>query len=325
MNLPRRRFLLLAAGAGASLAVSRTASAQAYPSRPVRIVVGFAAGGGTDLAARFMAQWLSARLGQPFIVENRPGAGGNVATEVVVRASPDGYTLLVGGVSNAIAATLYEKLNFNFIHDIAPVAGIISVPNVVVVTPSFPAETLAELIEYARKNPGHVNFASAGNGTSQHVSGELLKMMAGVSMVHVPYRGAAQALTDVLAGQVPVLFASLPGLIDFISSGKLRSLGVTTSWRSEALPRVPTVSETVPGYEASGWFGIGAPKGTPTEVIELLNREINAGLALPEMRKRLAELGGVPMPMAPATFGRLIVEDTDKWAKVVKFSGAKPD
>ena len=281
MKLPRRQFLHLAAGAAALPAVSRIAWAQAYPTRPVRIIVGFAAGGAADIIARLIGQWLSERLGQPFVIENRPGAGSNIATEAVVRAPPDGYTLLLVGTANAINATLYDKLNFNFIRDIAPVAGIIRVPNVMVVNPSVPAKTVPEFIAYAKANPGKINMASGGIGTAAHVSGELFKMMAGVDMVHVPYRGAAPALTDLLGGQVQVMFASMPSSIEHIRAGKLRALAVTTATRSEALPDIPTVGEFVPGYEASAWYGVGAPKDTPAEIVDKLNKEINAASPIP--------------------------------------------
>jgi tripartite-type tricarboxylate transporter receptor subunit TctC len=325
MKLHRRRFLHLAAGAAALPAVSRVARAQVYPSRLVRIIVGYPAGGANDIAARLMGQWLSDRLGQPFVIENRPGAGTNIATEAVVRAPADGYTLLLVNVANAINATLYEKLNFNVIRDIAPVASIISQPQVMLVNPSVPAKTVPEFIAYAKATPGKINMASAGNGSPNHVGGELFKMMTGVDMLHVPYRGAAPALTDLLGGQVQVLFASLASSIEYIRAGKLRPLAVTTSTRLEVLPDIPTVGEFVPGYEASGFFGLGAPKNTPAEIIEKLNTEINAALADPKMKARLADLGGLPMPVTPAEFGKFIAAETEKWAKVVNFSGAKPD
>jgi tripartite-type tricarboxylate transporter receptor subunit TctC len=325
MKLPRRRFLRLAAGAAALPAFSRNASAQTYPVRPVRLVVGFPAGGGNDIVARLIGQWLSERLGQPFVIENRPGAGTNIAAEAVVRAPADGYTLLVVGTPNAINATLYEKLNFNFIRDIAPVAAIYRVPLVLEANPSFPPKTVSEFIAYANANPGKLNMASAGNGTSSHVSGELFKMMTGVNMVHVPYRGAAPALTDLLGGQVQVMFDTMPPSIAYIRAGKLRPLAVTTASRSVALPNIPTVGEFVPGYEASGWVGVGVPKNTPTEIVEKLNKEINAGLADPKLKARLADLGGIVLAGSPADFGKLIAAETEKWAKVVKFSGAKPD
>jgi tripartite-type tricarboxylate transporter receptor subunit TctC len=323
MKLPRRKFLHLAAGAAALPAIPHVARAQAYPSRPVRVVVGFAAGGGQDVLARLLGQWLSERLGQSFVVENRPGAGGNIGAEAVVRAAPDGYTLLVIGPPNAINATLYDNLNFNFIRDIAPVAGVSRMPNVMEVNPSFPAKTVPEFIAYAKANPGKINMATGGNGTSNHVSGELFKMMTGINMVHVPYRGGGPALTDLISGQVQVMFDNLNSSIEHIRAGKLRPLAVTTVTRSEALPDVPTVDDFVPGYEASVVSGIGAPRNAPIEIIDRLNKEISAALADPKLKARLADLGCVPMPMTPADFGQLMVEETEKWAKVVKFSGAK--
>jgi tripartite-type tricarboxylate transporter receptor subunit TctC len=323
MKLPRRRFLHLAAGVAALPALSRIARAQAYPTRPVRIVVGFTAGGAVDTLARLMGQWLSERLGKPFIVENRPGAGTNIATEAVVKAAPDGYTLLMVGPSNAINTTLYAKLNFIFHRDIAPVASIIRGPNVMVVNPSVPANTVPEFIAYAKANPGKVNMASAGTGTSNHVSGELFKMMAGVDMVHVPYRGPP--LADLIAGQVQVMFASTPASIEYIRAGKVRALAVTTATRSDALPDIPTVDEFVPGYEASTWFGVGAPKATPAEIVEKLNKEINAGLADPKIKARLADLGGDALALSPADFGRLIADETEKWGKVIRAANIKPE
>ena len=320
----RRQFLHLAAGAAALPFVSHIARAQAYPTRPVRIIVGYAPAGGTDITARLIGQWLSERLGQQFIVENRPGANSNVATEAVVRAA-DGYTLLMVSAACAINATLYDKLNFNFIRDIAPVAAIISSPNVMEVNPSLPVRSVPEFIAYAKANPGKVNFASGGNGTGQHVSGELFKMMTGVNMVHVPYRGGAPAVTDLLGGQVQVYFGVLNASIEYIKTGKLRALAVTTAMRSPVLPDVPVVADFVPGFEASDWYGIVAPKNTPAEVVNKLNREINASLADPMMKTRLADMGGTTFAGSPADFGRLVVEETGKWAKVVKFSGAKPD
>ena len=326
MKLPhRRQFLHLAAGAAALPAVSRIAWAQTYPSRPVRIIVGVAAGGTLDILARVMGQWLSERLGQPFIIENRPGASTNIATEAVVRAPANGYTLLSVSPSNAINATLYEKLNFTFIGDIAPVAGIIRAANVMVVNPSVPAKTVPEFIAYAKANPGKLNMSSGGNGTSQHVAGELFKMMTGVDLVHVPYRGAAPALTDLLGGQAQVMFPGMPGSIEYIRAGQLRALAVTTETRSEALPDIPTVSDFVPGYESSQWFGVGAPKNTPIEIIDKLNKEINAGLADPKIKARLADLGGTVLAGSPADFGKLIADETEKWGKVVKFAGIKPE
>jgi tripartite-type tricarboxylate transporter receptor subunit TctC len=326
VKLPhRRQFLHLAAGAAALPAVSRIAWAENFPTKPVRWIVPYSPGGATDIQGRLLGQWLTERLGQPFLIENRPGGGGNIGTEAVVRAPADGYTLLLVGPPHAINATLYEKLNFNFIRDIAPVAGIMSVANVMVVNPSVPAKTVPEFITYAKANPGKINMASSGNGSSAHVAGELFKMMTGVDMVHVPYRGNAPALTDLLGGQVQVYFVTTPASIEYIRAGTLRPLAVTTATRSDALPDVPTVSEFVPGYEASAWYGVGAPKNTPAEIIDRLNKEINAGLADPKMKVRLAELGGTVLPGSPADFGRLIAEETEKWAKVVKFSGARPD
>jgi len=326
MKLPhRRQFLHLAAGAAALPAVSRIASAQTYPARPVRIVVGFPAGGGSDITARLMGQRLSERLGQPFVVENRPGAATNIATEAVVRAPADGYTLLLFGSSSAINATFYDKLPFNLIRDIAPVAGINRVPYVIVVNPSVPAKSVPEFVTYAKANPGKINMASSGNGSVQHVSGELFKMMTGISMVHVPYRGAAPALTDLLSGQVQVMFDAVSSSIEHIRAGKLRALAMTTATRSEALPDLPTVSDFVPGYETSSWSGIGAPKKTPMEIIDKLNEEINAALADPKIKARLDELGSVPMPMSPANFGGLIAESVEKWGKVISMANIKPE
>jgi len=325
MKLPRRNFLHLAAGAAALPAVSRIARAQAYPTRPVRIVVPFTPGGASDITARLMGQWLPERLGQQFVIDNRPGGGTNIGTEAVVRAPADGYTLLMVGGYNAINATLYDKLNHNFIRDIAPVAGIIVVPNVMVVNPSVPAATVPEFIAYAKSKPGKTTMASAGTGTPSHVTGELFKMMAGVNLVHVPYRGGGPALTDLLSGQVQVMFATMPSSIEYIRAGKLRALAVATATRSEALPDVPTVGEFVPGYEASSWSGVGAPKATPAEIVDKLNKEINAGLADPKMKARLADLGGTVLPGPPSDFGKLIAEETEKWAKVVKFAGIKPE
>jgi tripartite-type tricarboxylate transporter receptor subunit TctC len=323
MKLPRRQFLHLAAGAAALPAVSRIAWAQAYPTRPVRIIVGFPAGGSGDIIARLMGQWLSERLGQTFIIENRPGAAGNIATEAVVRAPADGNTLLMVAATNAINATLYDKLNFNFVRDIAPVASIIRMPLVMLVHPSFPAKTVPEFIAYAKANPGKLNMASPGNGTVNHVAGEMFKMMAGINMVHVPYRGGAPAYTDLLGVQVDVYFGQLAGAIEYIRDGKLRALAVTTSTRSEALPDIPTVGNFVPGYEASDWFGIGATKGTPPEIVEKLNKQVNAALADPKMKARLADLGGVPMPATPADFGKLITAEPEKWGKVIRAANIK--
>jgi len=323
MKLPRRKFLHLAAGAAALPALSRIAGAQAYPSRPVRLIVPAPAGGGYDLTARLISQVLSERLGAPFIVDNRPGAGTNIGTETVVHAPPDGYTLLLVAAANAINATLYEKLNFNFIRDIAPVATIAGAPNVMVVHPSVSTRTVPEFIAHAKANAGKLNMASAGNGTTPHLAGELFKMLTGVDMVHVPYRGGGPALTDLLGGQVQVYFGPMPPSIEHIRSGKLRALGVTSARRSQALPDIPSVSDFVPGYEASQWYGIGVPKNTPSEIIDKLNKEINAGLGDLKMKARLADLGGTPLVGSPADFSRLIAEDTEKWAKVIKFAGIK--
>jgi tripartite-type tricarboxylate transporter receptor subunit TctC len=326
MKLPRRRqFLHLAVGVAALPISSRIALAQSYPSRPVRIVVGFPAGGGVDIVARLMGQWLSERLGQPFIIENRPGAATNIATEAVVRAAADGYTLLLVHSSNAMNATLYEKLNFNFIRDIAPVASIIVVPNVMLVHPSVPAKTVAEFIAYAKANPGKINFASGGIGGPSHLAGELFKAMAGVNLVHVPYRGGGPAVNDLLGGQVQVYFASTPASIEYIKAGTLRALAVASATRSEMLPDIPTVGEFVPGYEAPTWYGLGAPKNTPAEIVDKLNNEINAGLADPKLRVRLADLGGTVMMGSPADFGKLIADDTEKWAKVIRSANIKPE
>ena len=325
MKLPRRRFLHLAAGAAALPAAFLIARAQAYPSRPARIVVPFAAGGSTDISARLIGQWLSERLGQQFVIENRPGAGSNIGTEVVVNAPPDGYTLLLVGASSAINATLYEKLNFNFLRDITPVSGINSVPFIMAVHPSFPAKTVSEFIAYARANPGKVNMASGGNGTAGHLSGELFKLLTGLNMAHVPYRGEAPALTDMLAGHVQAMFGTMPASIEYVRAGKLRPLAVTSARRSELLPDLPTVGDFVPGYETSAWQGVGAPKSTPVEIIDRLNKEINAGLADPKIKARVADMGGTVLAGSPADFGKLIADETEKWGKVVKFSGAKPD
>jgi tripartite-type tricarboxylate transporter receptor subunit TctC len=326
MKLPhRRQFLHLAAGAAALPAVSRFAWAQTYPTKPVRILVGFAPGGGVDIMARLIGQWLSERLGQPFVIENRPVAGTNITTQVVVSAPPDGYTLLLVNAANAINATFYGNLNFNFLRDIAPVAGIMRVPSVMVVNPSVPAKTIPEFIAYAKANPGKINMASGGIGGPSHVSGELFNMMAGVSMVHVPYRGAGPALVDLLGGQVQVLFNSPPASIEYIKAGALRALAVTTATRAEALPDIPTVGEFVPGYEASQWYGVGVPKDTPTEIVDKLNKEINAGLADAKMNVRLADLGGTVLAGSPADFAKLIAEETEKWGNVIRALNIKAD
>jgi len=325
MKLPRRQFLQLAAGAAALPAVSHIAWAQTYPTRPVRIVVGFPPGGGADITARLIGQWLSERLGQPFIIDNRPGAGSNIATEAVVRATPDGYSLLLVGSYNAINATLYDRLNFNFIRDIAPVATIYYVPNVMAVHPSFPAKTILEFIAYSKSNPGKVNMGSGTTGAAMHMSGELFKIMARIDLVPVPYRGAGPALTDLLAGQVQVSFPTMPASIEHIRTGKLRALAVTTAKRSETLPGIPTVGEFLPGYEASNWYGVGIPKNTPAEIIDKLNKEINAGLADPKIKARLADFGGAPLVGSPADFGKLIADETEKWGKVVRAANIQPE
>jgi tripartite-type tricarboxylate transporter receptor subunit TctC len=325
MKLPRRKFLHLAAGATALPVVSRIARAQTYPSRPVRIVVGFPAGGGVDIVARLMGQWLSERLGQPVVIENRPGAGGNVGVEAVVRAAPDGYTLLWANSANAISVTLYEKLNYNFIRDIAAVAGVVRVPQVMEVNPSFQDKTVPEFIAHAKANPGKLNFGSAGNGTALHMAGELFKMMAGIDMVHVPYRGGALALTDLIGGQVQVVFDNVTASIEHIRAGTVRPLAVTTATRWEGLPDIPTVSEFVPGYEASIWWGVGVPKDTPAGIVDKLNKEINAGLADPKLKERLAAVGGTPLVGAPGDFGKLIADEAEKWGKVVRAANIKPE
>jgi tripartite-type tricarboxylate transporter receptor subunit TctC len=325
MKIRRRQFLHLAAGAAALPFAPLISLAQTYPSRPVRIVVGFAPGGATDIMARLIGQWLSERLGQQFVIENRPGASGNVGTEAVVRADPDGYTLLLAASDNAISASFYDKLNFNFIRDVAPVAGIHREPLVMKVNTSVPVKTVPEFIAYAKANPGKINMASGGNGSPSHVSGELFKMMTGVNLLHVPYRGAGPALVDLLGGQVQVNFSSMSSSIEYVRAGKLRALAVTTATRSPALPDIPTVAEFVPGYESSFWTGLGAPKNTPAEIVDKLNKEINAALANPKFKARLADLGGAPLVGSPAEFGKLIADETEKWAKVIKFSGVKPD
>jgi tripartite-type tricarboxylate transporter receptor subunit TctC len=324
MKLPRRQFLHLAAGAAALPAVSRIAWAQAYPTRPVRIIVGFAAGGAPDILARLIGQGLSERLGQPFVVENRPGAASNIATEAVVRAPPDGYTLLQFGPSSAINATLYKRLNFNFTHDIEPVASIVRIPMVMVVNPSLPAKTVPEFIAYAKANPGKVSMASTGVGSTPHMTGEMFKMMADIELVHVPYRGGTTVVADLIGGQVQVLFVGTE-TIEHIRSGKLRAIAVTTMTRLDLLPDIPTLGEFLPGFEASVWFGIGAPRNTPPDIIEKLNKEINAGLADPKIKARLADLGSTPLVGSPADFAKLIADETEKWGKVVKLVGIKAD
>jgi tripartite-type tricarboxylate transporter receptor subunit TctC len=325
MKFPRRRFLQLAGVAAAASALPRPGLALDYPTRPVRFVVGFPAGGQQDIMARLLGQWLSERLGQQFLVENRSGAGGNIGAEAVINSPPDGYTMLLVGSPNAINATLYDKLNFVFLRDIAPVASIGRAPLVMEVHPSVPVSTVPEFIAYAKANPGKVNYASAGMGTPQHVSGELFKMMTGVNMVHVPYRGAAPALIDMLAGQVQVMIDPLPASIEHIRSGSLRPLAITTPTRFPALPDLPTVSEFVPGFVADTWYGAGVPVKTPAEIVDKLNREINAGLADPKIRVRIAELGATVLIGSPADFGRMLAEETEKWAKVVKAAGAKAE
>jgi tripartite-type tricarboxylate transporter receptor subunit TctC len=323
MRLLRRQFFRWSAGAAASAIVVRGAWALDYPTRPVRIIVGFPAGTSSDITARLIAQWLSERLGQQFVVEDRPGAGTNIAADVAVHATPDGYTLLWITQTNAINATLYDNLNFDFIRDIQPVASIIRVPAVMMVNPSVPAQTVPEFIAYAKANPGKINMSSPGSGSVNHVAGEMFKMMAGVDLVHIPYRSSQ--FPDLLAGQVQVTFNPLPSSLDFIRSGKLRALAVTSPTRSAALPDIPTVGEFLPGYEATAWFGIGAPKNTPADIVEKLNKEINAGLADAQFKARLVDLGGAPAPLSPVNFGDFIASETEKWAKVVKFSGAKPE
>ena len=325
MKLPRRRFLHLAASAVALPAVSRIARAQTYPSRPVRLIIGYAPGGSADITARLIAQWLTERLGQTFIVESRPGAGSNIGTEAAVRAAPDGYTLLLVAPANAINSSIYEKLNYDFLRDIVPVASLIRFGNVMEVHPSVPARTVSEFIAYAKANPSKINFASSGAGSTIHMSGELFKMMAGVDMVHVPYRGGALALTDLIAGQVQVMFDNIPTSIQHIRTGALRPLAVTTAERMELLPDVPVVADVLPGFEASAWYGVGAPKGTPAEIIDRLNREINAILAEPKVKARFVELGAALVTGSATDFRKLLVDETEKWGKVVKFANIKPE
>jgi tripartite-type tricarboxylate transporter receptor subunit TctC len=323
MKRSRRGFLHLATGTAALLALPHIAKSQAYPSRPVHIILGFPPGGSSDVIGRLMAQWLSERLGQPFVFENRPGAGSNIGTELVARGSPDGYTLLWATSANAINATLYSNLNFDFIHDFAPVAGIFRVPNVLEVNPSVPVRTVPELIAYAKANPGKLNFASGGIGSTSHLAAELFKFMAGVDMRHVPYRGSAPALIDLLSGEVQVMFDLMPASIGYIRAGKLRALAVTTSMPSEALPDLPTVNKFLPGYEASTWNGVAVPRNTSTEIIDKLNRDINAGLAHPNIKARLTELGATALPQSSADFGKLIADETEKWGKVIRAANIK--
>jgi tripartite-type tricarboxylate transporter receptor subunit TctC len=325
MKIRRREFLRLATGAAALPAASQIARAQTYPSRPVRIIVGFPAGGTQDIIVRLIGQWLPDRMGQPFLIENRPGANGNIGAQSVVNAAPDGYTLLLVGAPNAINASFYKHLNFILTRDISPIAGFSRTPLAMEVHPSVPAQTISEFISHAKANPGKLNMASSGNGSPQHVAGELFKMMTGIDMLHVPYRGDALAITDLLGGQVQVYFGGLPGSIEYIKTGKVRALAITTAMRSEVLPEIPTVSESVPGYEASGWNGLGAPTGTPAEIVDKLNSEINAGLADPTIKARFVDLGVPALIGSPADFRKLIADETEKWAKVVKFSGAKTD
>ncbi len=325
MKFSRRNFLHLATGAAALPALSRIAKAQTYPTRSVRIVVGWPAGGVADIVARLMGQWLSERLDQAFMIENRPGAAGNIGTEAVVRMPPDGYTLLIVSIVDAINATLYDKLNFNFIRDIAPVASFIRVPNVMVVNPLVPVTSVPQFIAYAKANPGKLNMGSGGVGTPHHISGELFKMMTGVNLLHVPYRGGAPAVTDLLGGQLQVIFDPMPESIEYIRAGKLRALAVTTATRSESLPDLPTIGDFVPGYDTSTWLGLGLPRNTPTEIVDKLNKEINAGLADPTIKARFAELGGTVLPGSHADFRKLIVEETGKWAKVIRAAHIKAE
>jgi len=323
--LSRRQFLQLTAGAAAVPMLPRGARAESFPARPVRIVVGFAPGGGADIAARLMGQWLSERLGQQFIVENRPGAGANIAMDAVAKSVPDGYTLLLVSPGAAINATLYEKLPYDFVRDFAPISGFLRAPNIMVLNPGVPAKTVPDFIEYAKANPGKVNMASAGNGSSVHVSGELFKLMAGVDLTHVPYRGAGPMLSDLLGGQVQVAFPDIGSSLEHVKAGKLRAIGVTTASRSEALPDVPSVGEFVPGYEAINWFGLAAPKGTPPGIVTKLNGELNAALADPKIKVRLADLGGMPLSGSAADFARLIADETDKWGKIIRTAKIKAE
>jgi tripartite-type tricarboxylate transporter receptor subunit TctC len=323
MKLPRRKFLHLLAGTAAFPAVTRIARAQAYPTRPMRWIVPFPPGGAADITARIVGQWLSERLGQQFIIENRPGAGTNIGTEAVAKASPDGYTLLLVSVANTVNATLYEKLNFNFIRDIAPIAGLIRGPLVFELHPSVPAATIPEFIAYAKANPGKINMASAGNGTPGHLAGEMFKLSTGIDMIHVPYRGTGPAMNDLLPGRVQVMFDNLPTSLEHIKAGKVRPLAVTTATRSQMMPDLPTMNEFVPGYEVSSWFGIGAPKNVPVEIVDKLNNEVIAVLADPKMKARIAELSSAPLPMTPADFGKLIGSETEKWGKVIRAANIK--
>jgi tripartite-type tricarboxylate transporter receptor subunit TctC len=325
MKPSRRKFLGFAGGAIALPISSRLAHAQAWPSRPVRLIIGYTPGGSADLTARLMGQWLSEKLGQSFVIENRPGGGTNIATEAVLRAAPDGYTLLLVAPANAINATLYDKLSFNFIKEAEPVAALIRFPNVVCVHPSVPVNSIPELIAYAKANPGKLNMASSGNGSTIHMSGELFKMLTGINMVHVPYRGGAPALTDLIAGQVQVMFDNLPTCAEHVKSGKLRGLAVTSTTRSEVLPDLPTLADFLPGYEASAWYGFAAPKGTPAEIVDRLNKAVNEILADPKVKAKFSEYGAFLIPGSPAEFGKLVVDETEKWGKVVKFAGAKVD
>jgi tripartite-type tricarboxylate transporter receptor subunit TctC len=325
LTVARRIVLCLAAATVAAYAVPQCASALDYPTRSVRLIVGVAAGGANDTVARLVAQWLSERLGQPFVVENRPGAGGTIGAESAASAAPDGYTLLLATSANAISASFYDKINFNFVRDIAPVASLVRGPLIMEVNPSFPAKTVPEFLAYARANPGKINMASAGNGNTTHVAGELFMMLTGIKLTHVPYRGGAPAVTDLIGGQVQVYFDGISGSLEHVRSGKLRALGVTSAARADVLPDVPSLSEFVPGYEASGWYGIGVPRNTPGEIVERLNREINAGLGDPKLKARLADLGYVTFASSPAEFGTMIAQETEKWAKVMKFAGVKPD
>jgi tripartite-type tricarboxylate transporter receptor subunit TctC len=325
MTISRRMVLHLAAAASTWPALARTASAETYPARPVQLLVPYAPGGGTDLAARLIGQWLSERLGQQFIVVNRPGAGSNVGTEVVVRANPDGYTLLVFDPSGAINATLYDKLDFVFLRDIAPIALLVRTPIIMVVNPAVPAKTVPEFIAYAKANPGKINMGSGGIGTTPHVSGELFNMMTGVKLLHVPYRGSGPARTDLIAGQLQVMFDPMAQAVEYVKGGQLRALAVCTPTRAEVLPDVPALGEFVPGYASDTWYGVGAPKGTPPEIIQTLNKAINAGLVDPKIKARLADLGGTVVVGSPADFATLLTEETEKWGKVVKFSGARAD